>query len=53
MVRLEPERIHRLHRFGFPVRNDVRIEFIQPEMAADVHVEIVLIPFIPEEGVRL
>ena len=52
VVGLEAEGVHGLHGFGFPVGNDVGVELIQPEMAADVHVEVILVAFIAEESIR-
>ena len=51
MVLFKAKCIHRFHRLCFPVGNDIRIEFIQPEMPADVDVEIVFISLITKQRV--
>ncbi len=53
MIGLEAEGVHCLYRFCFPVWDDLRIVFIQPEMLPDIKVEIVLIPFVAKQCIRL
>ena len=52
MTGLESECIHRFNSLGLPVRNDIRIIFIQSEVFADVEIEIIFIPFITKQGIR-
>ena len=49
--RLEPEGIHGFYRFGLPVWDYLGVEFIKPEMFADVKIEVVLIAFIAKQGI--
>ena len=51
MLRLEPESVHCLNGLSLPVRYDLGVEFIKPEMLADIEVEIIFIPLITEQCV--
>lgn len=47
----EAESVHGLDGFGFPVGDDVAFVPVEAEVAADVHVEIVLVAGVAEQGV--
>ncbi len=47
------EGVHSLYRLGLPVGDDVALVLVQTEVRADVDVEVVLVAFIAEQGVRL
>ncbi|HOU22258.1 MAG TPA: hypothetical protein PKX16_08560 [Kiritimatiellia bacterium] len=45
------EGVHRLDRFGFPVRDDIGGILVQAEVAADIEIEVELIAFVAEQSV--
>ena len=44
----EAKGVHRFEGFGFPVRDNIAVVFIQAEVPANIHVEVVFVAVITE-----